>query len=171
MQALILFFVELCALRRAPQDLPASPVLLALMMVGSLIVGWVVGLVAGLSLGLSLMQTLAELVLTLAALYLALSLVRHPGRFVQAATALLGAGLVIGVLAILPLSFNPTGTQETELAALGALLLLVIFVWSLVVSGHILRHTFGITLGQGAAIALAFKVGLVLLVGRLFGAA
>jgi hypothetical protein len=39
-----------------------------------------------------------------------------------------------------------------------------------VVTGHILRHTFQISLGQGAAIAVAFKVGVVLLIGLAFGA-
>jgi hypothetical protein len=45
----------------------------------------------------------------------------------------------------------------------------VLFVWSVVVTGHILRHTFRISLGQGAAIAVAFKLGMVLVVGALFG--
>jgi hypothetical protein len=78
---------------------------------------------------------------------------------------------VIGTIALIPLSFNPTGSEESDLAALGALLLLVVFVWSVVVTGHILRHTFQISLGQGAAIAVAFKVGVVLLIGLAFGGA
>ena len=171
MQALILFFVELCALRRTPQDLPASEVLLAVVAVASLVVGVLIGLVAGLSIGASFAQTLFELAMTLAALFVALRILRLDARFNQSATALLGSGIVIGAIALIPLSFNPTGSQETDLAALGALLLLVVFVWSVVVAGHILRHTFQITLGQGAAIAVAFKVGVVLLMGIAFGGA
>jgi hypothetical protein len=164
-----MFFVELCALRRAPQDLPASPVLFAIVAAVSLVVGVVVGLLAGLPFGAGLVQTLFEIALTLLALLFALRLMRMDARFMQAATALLGSGVVIGVVAVLPLSLNPTGTEESDLAALGALLLLILFVWSVVVSGHILRHTFGITLSQGAAISVAFKIGLVLFVGSLFG--
>jgi hypothetical protein len=170
-QALIIFFVELCALRRAPQDLPSSEILLALVVLASLVTGLLVGLVAGLSIGLSLVQTFAEIVLTLGVLYGALLLMRRASRFIQAATSLLGVGVVIGILALIPLTFNPTGSQETDLAALGALMLLVLFVWSVVVTGHILRHTFDITLGQGAAIAVGFKIMTVLLVGTLFGSA
>ncbi|MFB1486787.1 MULTISPECIES: hypothetical protein [unclassified Thiocapsa] len=171
MQALILFFVELCALRRTPQDLPASEILLAVVALASLVVGVMIGLVAGLSIGASLAQTLFELAMTLGALFVALRLMRLDARFFQSATALLGSGVVIGAIALIPLSFNPTDSQETDLAALGALLLLVVFVWSVVVSGHILRHTFQITLGQGAAIAVAFKVGVVLLMGIAVGGA
>jgi hypothetical protein len=170
-QALILFFVELCALRRNPQDLPASEILLAVVAVASLLVGVMIGLVAHLSIGASLAQTLFELATTLGALFVALRLMRLDARFMQSATALLGSGVVIGAIALIPLSFNPTGSQETDLAALGALLLLVVFVWSVVVTGHILRHTFQISLGQGAAIAVAFKVGVVLLMGIAFGGA
>jgi hypothetical protein len=169
LQALILFFAELCALRRTPQELPASEVLLAVVALAGFVVGLMVGLVAGLPIGSSLFQTFAEIALTLAALFTALRLMGLQARFTQSATALLGSGALIGVIALIPLSFNPTGSEETDLAALGALLLLVLFVWSVVVTGHILRHTFRISLGQGAAIAVAFKLGMVLVVGALFG--
>jgi hypothetical protein len=144
---------------------------LAIVAGASILVGLLVGLLAGLAFGLSLMQTLVEIALTLLALLLALRLTRRDARFLQAATALLGSGAVIGVVALLPLSLNPMGSEESELAAFGALLLLLLFAWSVVVSGHILRHTFEITLGQGAAISVAFKIGLVLLVGSLFATA
>jgi hypothetical protein len=170
-QALILFFVELCALRRTPQDLPASDVLLVVVGFASLLVGVLVGLVARLSLAASFGQSLAEIVLMLGVLAGALRILGLQARFIQSATALLGSSMVIGTLALIPLSFNPTGTQETDLAALGALLLLGLFVWSVVVAGHILRHTFRISLGQGAAIAVAFKIGIVLLIGAFLGGA
>ncbi|NCA70311.1 MAG: hypothetical protein EOM91_09425 [Sphingobacteriia bacterium] len=171
MKALILFFIELCAMRRGPQDLPAAPLLLALMAIASLLTGLLIGLVAGLPLGSGLTQSLAELALTLGALYAALRLLGRDARFLQAATALLGAGVLIGLLAVVPLSLNPTGSQETDLAALGALMLLALVVWSLVVTGHILRHTFEITLGQGVAVAVAFKISTLILIGSLFRAA
>ncbi|WP_342721880.1 hypothetical protein [Thiocapsa roseopersicina] len=158
-------------MRRTPQDLPASEILLGVVAVASLFVGVMIGLVADLSIGASLGQTLFELAITLGALFVALRIMRLDARFIQSGTALLGSGIVIGAIALIPLSFNPTGSQETDLAALGALLLLVVFVWSVVVTGHILRHTFQISLGQGAAIAVAFKVGVVLLMGIAFGGA
>jgi hypothetical protein len=168
-QALIQFFFELCLLRRAPQDLPASDALLWTLLIADLVVGLLVGLVAGMSVGASLIQGGVELALMLGALYAALSLTRHPRRFTQSATALLGAGALIGLLALVPLGLNPTGSDETDAATLGAVLLLALIVWNVVVNGHILRHTFGITLGQGAAAATAFEILAITLLGGLFG--
>ncbi|MBN2887262.1 MAG: hypothetical protein JXM75_11210 [Chromatiaceae bacterium] len=169
MQALIRFFIELCALRRAPQQLPASEALFAVVLAADLVAGLLVGLMAGQGPGTSLLQGLAEIALMLGALQLALRIFKHPRRFLQAATALLGSGALIGLLALIPLSMNPTGSATTDLAALGAVLFLALVVWSLVVTGHILRHTFELTLGQGVAIAVAFEILAVALIGTLLG--
>lgn len=170
MQALIRFFFELCLLRRAPQDLPASTALLWTVLVAELAIGLVVGLAAGLSLGVSLVQDTLEAGLMLGALYGGLYFTRHLGRFVQTATALLGTSALISLAALVPLSLNPTGSEETDAAALGAVLLLGLMAWSVVVAGHILRHTFGISLAQGAAIAVAFQILAIGLLGGLSGA-
>jgi hypothetical protein len=167
-QALIKFFVELCLLRRPPQDLPASEMLLGLVLVADLVVGVLVGITAGLSWLTSLLQGVAELLLLMVALYAALTQLKLRARFLQAATALLGSGAVLGLVAIPPLSLNPTGSQENDLAALGAFLLLGLVIWGILVTGHILRHTFSITLGQGSAIAVAFQIVAVTLVTSLF---
>lgn len=171
MRALIIFFVELCALRRAPQDLPASGILLWIVLLADLFAGLLVGVTAGISGWTSLLQGIVEIALMLAVLYVALHLMKRPGRFLQAGTALLGSGALLGLLALMPLSLNPTGNQETNLAALGALFLLGLVIWGVVVTGHILRHTFEITLGQGAAIAIAFDIAAITLVTGLFGGA
>lgn len=170
MQALIRFFFELCLLRRAPQDLPASTALLWTVLVAELAIGLVVGLAAGLSLGVSLVQDTLEAGLMLGALYAGLYFTRHLGRLVQAATALLGTSALISLAALVPLALNPTGSEETDAAALGAVLLLGLMGWSVVVAGHILRHTFGISLAQGAAIAVAFQILAIGLLGGLSGA-
>jgi hypothetical protein len=167
-QALIRFFVELCLLRRAPQDLPASDALLRLTLAANLLTGLVLGLVTGQPLLSSLIQGIAELALELGLLYGALRLTRHPGRFTQAGTALLGSGTLIGLFAIFPMALNPNGSEESDTATLGALLLLVVLVWNLVVTGHIVRHTFGIRLGQGIAIAVAYEFLAITLLGILF---
>ncbi len=169
MQALIIFFVELCALRRAPQDLPASEILFGIMLVADLFAGLLGGVTAGIPWWASLIQGFVEIALMLAALRVVLQLMKMPARFLQAATALLGSGALLGLVAILPLSLNPTGSQETNLAALGAFLLLGLVVWGIVVTGHILRHTFGITLGQGAAVAIAFEIATITLINGLIG--
>ncbi|MCK7582970.1 MAG: hypothetical protein MZV65_50355 [Chromatiales bacterium] len=139
MQALIKFFVELCLLRRPPQDLPASEMLLGLVLAADLVVGLLVGITAGLSWLTSLLQGVAEVLLTMTALYVALTQLKLRARFLQSATALLGSGAVLGLVAIPPLSLNPTGSQENDLAALGAFMLLGLVIWGLLVTAHILE--------------------------------
>lgn len=168
-RALITFFVELCLLRRPPQDLPASETLFAIVMLADLVVGGMVGIAAGLSWWTSLLQGVAEILLMLTALYVALTQLKLGARFLQSATALFGSGALLGLVAIPLLGLNPTGSQETDLAALGAFLLLGLVIWGILVTGHILRHAFAITLGQGAAIAVAFQIIVVSLVTSLFG--
>ena len=171
MQALIIFFVELCLLRRPPQDLPASEFLFGILLAANLAVGTLVGITADLDWWVSLLQGLVEVSLTLAALYVGLTQLKLRERFIQSGTAILGSGTLLGLAALLPLALNPTGSEPTDLAALGALLLLALVVWGFVVTGHILRHTFGITLGQGAAIAVLFEIVTVTFVTSLFGGA
>lgn len=170
MQALIRFYFELCLLRRAPQDLPASTALFWTVLVVELAVGLAVGLTAGLPFAASLAQDVLEAGLMLGALYTGLSFSGHRARFLQAASALLGTSALISLAALVPLSLNPTGSEETDAAALGAVLLLALMVWSVVVAGHILRHTFSISLPQGAAIAVAFQLLAISLLGGLSGA-
>lgn len=169
MQALITFFVELCALRRPPQDLPASQLLFGVTLIADLLVGILVGIAAHLPVLTSFAEGVTEVTLMLVALYVGLELLQRPSRFLQSATALLGSGTLLGLLAIAPLMLDPTGSKQTELAALGAFMLLALVIWGLVVTGHILRHTFGLTLGQGAAVAAAFEVLTVSLVTVMFG--
>lgn len=169
MQALIHFFFELCTLRRAPQDLPASQTLFGLLILVNLFIGTLVSLVGGLALLPGVLQGAIEIALTLAVLAGALKLTRRASRLLQAATALLGVGALIGVLALLPLSLVTGEGSGSDLALLSGLMILALFIWNLVVSGHILRHTFDITLGQGTAIAGVFEFTTLIFLASLFG--
>jgi hypothetical protein len=168
-RALIKFFVELCLLRRPPQDLPASETLLGLVLVADLAVGLLVGITAGLSWLTSLLQGVAELLLMMVGALCGPDPAQASRTLPAIGHGLLGSGALLGLVAIPPLSLNPTGSQESDLAALGAFLLLGLVIWGILVTGHILRHTFSITLGQGSAIAVVFQIVAVTLVTSLFG--
>jgi hypothetical protein len=166
---LIQFFVELCLLRRAPQDLPASSALLGLTLAADLVAGALLGSLAGLTPAAAMAEGLLDVLFTLALLYFALQALGRSARFVQTATALLGAGAVIGTVAIVPLSLAPLGgAGNGDLAALVGLLFLVLIAWSILVTGHILRHCFDLRLGQGVVIAVAYNLLSYSLIGGLF---
>jgi hypothetical protein len=168
LQALIYFFVELCLLRKGPQDLPASSALFGLALGADLVVGVIIALSAGISAGIGLTRGGVEIALMLMLLYLALHFTGRLPRFTQTATALLGAGALIGLAAALPVAMLPAAGEGEPQPALAVLLFLGLIVWSVLVTGHILRHTFGLTLGQGAVIALAYDLLAYNLTGALF---
>ncbi|TNF52757.1 MAG: hypothetical protein EP309_08650 [Gammaproteobacteria bacterium] len=167
MEALIRFFVELCLLRRAPQDLPGSSTLLGLILVINLMASVLVGLAAGLAAPVALGQGLADAVLTLGLLHLALGLTRRPARFLQLATALLGTGALLSLVAVAPLLLL-SGAESRGETSLAGLPLIFLLFWSLLVTGHILRHGFDLRLGQGVLIAVAYNVLASTLINTLF---
>jgi hypothetical protein len=167
LRSLIYFFFELCLLRKAPQDLPASSALLAVTLVADMLSAVLLAHAAGISPVLGLAQSLVDVVLMLSLLYGGLSWARHPARFTQAATALLGSGALLGIFAIVPLELFPVDTQSQG-SPVGALLFIGIIGWSVLVIGHIVRHAFALRLTQGVAISVAYNLLVYWLVGILF---
>lgn len=169
MQALITFYFELCLLRRAPQDLPASETLFSLVLTAGIAVGVLVGITGGVHPLVGFAQSVLEISLMLALLYGGLRLAGHPGRFNQSANALLGTGALIGILALPAVALSALADAETDAAALGTLLLLGVLCWSILVTAHILRHTFALSLGQGIGVAVAYQLLAILTIGLVFG--
>ncbi|MEN8167481.1 MAG: hypothetical protein ABFR65_08400 [Pseudomonadota bacterium] len=153
MKALLNYFVDLCLLRAGPQDLPSSKVLLILTTLANTAVGVVMIMDARGGGGNALAESGFEVALMLASLYLGLKLRRLLPRFYQVATALMGSGLLLGLLA-LPLV---RWSQRAESSEAG-LLLLVLFIWSMVVMGHILRHSFDIRFNLGLGVAVLYTL-------------
>jgi hypothetical protein len=167
LQSLIYFFFELCLLRRAPQELPASTALLGMALAADLLSGMLLSHSAGVSAGVGLAESLVDVVLMLSLLYGGLSGTQHSARFVQAATALLGTSALLGVFATVPLGFSPTDPQGQG-SPLAAILFLGMIGWGVLVTGHIVRHAFDLNLGQGVAIAVVYNFALYWLVGAMF---
>jgi hypothetical protein len=170
--SIIYFFVDLCLLRRRPQDLPASTALLVLVLGAALLGGILLSVTAGASLALGLGQTALDLLLMLGALHLALTLLQKRERFIQTATSLVGAETLIGLAALLPVGLAGPDAEQGAQLLLAGLLFMGLVAWSVLVSAHILRHTFAISLMQGAAIAVAFDIlSFVLISGLTQGSA
>jgi hypothetical protein len=90
------FFVDLCLLRRNPQDLPASTALFGVILVVALFAGLLLALTAGAGFGQAFAQSVLDLLLLLGVLHVALKATDKQARYVQTATALLGADALIG---------------------------------------------------------------------------
>lgn len=110
-----------------------------------------------------LLENLFSIVLMLGVLAIALGWRGLLPRFNQTASATLLSGLLLSLLA-LPLVVWRHRSEFLE----SELLLFVLFVWSIAVLGHILRHTFQISLNQGIGFALLYTLMAWSIMTRLF---
>ena len=125
--------------------------------------------------------TIVELIVTVAVVALLIALLemgvivgltatllyafRHTGRLAQTLTALMGSGAVIGAIVLV---------LFVAFAQLPALPRLGVFLWNLLVMGHILRHALSTHLVAGFFIAVGYAVvlrQLILFADRLLSAA
>ncbi len=154
MLELIRAFIDICLFRRGPQDLPASSFLLYLTLTayaGSnflLALGSYTAATAAMA---SLADTALLAVLTLALLQLH----GRAARVRQTLAALAGTGTVLAVLALPPSYWLTVQAARAELS-LPDLVVLGLFVWSLAVIGHIIRHALGTRLIVGVVVAMVF---------------
>jgi len=154
--ALLTLFLDLCRLRAAPQDLPASRTLLwasALAAIVSappgdegVLSGWIA---AGLQVAL-----LGLFVHTL------LGLQNLPERWDQTGTAVFGTTALINLMAW-PIVLWYYRVPEPEAAFIPSLLGVLLSCWYIAVLAHILRHA--LELGLGAALMLSVGCMLLLL--------
>lgn len=165
--AIVHFFIELSLLQRKPQDLPASPVLLALMLGVGLLGGVLLSITAGANLWASIGQKSLDLLLMLGALHLGLKLTGKLPRFLQTATALVGADTLIGILLLVPVGLAGSNASDSEQLVLAGLMIIALLAWSVAIGAHILRNAFDIKLIQGAIIVVVFYSLSFLLVGGL----
>ncbi|MES9992072.1 MAG: hypothetical protein ABW098_08970 [Candidatus Thiodiazotropha sp.] len=153
MKALLNSAVDLCLLRSAPQDLPASIHLFWLLLILNLLVGTLIVLDAQFGLFRALVENLFALTLMLGLLAAILTISGRLSRFKQTAIAMLLSGLLLSLLA-LPLVAWRHRSESAE----SELLLLVIFIWSILVLGHIIRHAFEISFNLAIAIGLLYNI-------------
>ena len=96
MLPLVKAFLDIALLRRGPQDLPASPLLLYLAL-AAVLVSYVLAISPLHLLPQSLMRAVVDIGFIAAFVYLLLSVAGRRVRFAQTITALFGAGAVLGV--------------------------------------------------------------------------
>lgn len=161
---LIRLFIDICLLRAAPQDVPAAPVLLWLTLVAYLATG-LLALAPGEGLVRAGSMVAVDTLTLLALLAASLHVRRHPGRFGQTATALLGTGTVFGVLLLPVLVLGGTGESA---AGLAFPLWLGLFLWGLVVTAHILRHALDLPIAGGTLVAVLYFAVSMTLIEALF---
>jgi hypothetical protein len=167
MLQLIRAWFEICLLRRAPQELPASAYLLGLSLC---CYGLVSVLVSSQSYPFSKALLLAAVDLGLLVLFVwsLLYLQRKPARINQTLSALAGTGSLMGVIALpLLLAIGPETVAEPVPAPLLSLWLLLL-LWNLFVMAHIIRHALSSSFAIGFGISLLYALLNMQVIATLF---
>jgi hypothetical protein len=165
--SLLNLFVDLCLLRRGPQDLPASRALLLLVLALDVAAGILLGRIVWGAMGPAVGATLLDVAVLMLLLGIALRTRSLVPRFTQSASALLGVGALFTLLAI-PLQPLLEVSDAADPDGVSALVYLLYVVWVQVVYGHILRHTLNLPFGAGIAIALGYTLTSAILVELFF---
>ena len=154
MLQLINAFVDICLLRRGPQDLPTSTTLTALCLLLYALLVATAEVVTGESERAVPWAaiSLGGVILVISAL---LRLRNVAERTRQTLTALAGCGFLLG-LAQLPLfaALPAEGEPAGALLPLAFLVSLVLFFWSFAVEGHILRHALSVSFPAGVLVSV-----------------
>jgi hypothetical protein len=167
-QRLFFHFLQLCLLRTKPQDLPVSRFLFGSTLFAAVLTAMplLVGPLGGM--GPALGAVLLDILLVSIVLLGALRMLAKAERFIQTATAIFGAGAVINLFSLPLVVVLDSSASPSAAQAVGALAYLLVIAWSLVVTGHILRHAFNIRMAGGVMLALVYFILVNLLVQQLF---
>lgn len=164
MGALIEFFIQLALLRRKPQDLPASPVLLVLLGVASMALGTAAGAEDFGGYRAAFGANLFDLTLSLLFLFAVLQITGYLSRWLQTSTAVLGLSILASVF-VFTLVVLGDAVRAPDVAGL---LALIVFIWLHIAIGHVLRHALGVPLAAGVIIIFGYTLFSQALIWRVF---
>ncbi len=155
MNKYINYFIKLCFLKLKPQDIPASTTLFGLTILAYLIIA-TISTQAGLTKPLlpSLAENLFEIALLLATLDIALNWSGYKYRFKQVTTAIFGTSALFSILILV----LPRIETKGILYDIWILILLALFIWHLIVVGHIVSHTFEISHSQAIIVSIIYTL-------------
>lgn len=147
-------YVDLAFLQAKPQDVPATRASLALAMsVAFLTYVFVAASLYGVTLAIA--HAIVDLALSAGFLWGAVNFRRLTSRFEQAFTAMCGASGVFN-LAAWPILYGLSSGASASGAQ--ALALMMFYVWSVIFSAHIYRHTLNLTFGSALLLAVSYFI-------------
>lgn len=164
---LIRAWFDICLLRAAPQDLPASSLLLALSLGCYALISVLVslgsyGLAGAVQLALLDLGLLAVFVLSL------LYLQDKTARINQTLAALAGTGSLLGVFALPLVWWLQPDQQPGQVPVLLTFFWMLLLVWNLLVMAHIMRHALSSTFPVGLGVSLLYVLVSMQVIAALF---
>lgn len=159
-------FWNICRFRLGPQELPASnslfvATLLLYVLISTIISGF------ELAPEWALLSAVVEVALLLGMLRMMLWVRDLWPRFQQTAMAMLGTGVLFGLIAV-PLMWWQLQYEEPVQAFAPSLLIFGLFIWNVAVIGHILRHALNTPVYVGVALSLLYSYVTITILRAIF---
>lgn len=139
MKELTRLFIQIALLRRGPQDVPASPLLLVLTMAGYFLVNFVVSTVLPPFKGPWVAHLCVDAVFMCVWYALLMNLVRRPERFLQTTTAVYGFQAVLSPLLVAAVWLMRRFEQDSAWQLPASLLSLALVIWLISANSHIVK--------------------------------
>lgn len=150
MYQLIVLFFEIAIFRKGPQDVPASPWVLRLILPVYVAVNLLI-LLLNEDWSSAFAQVFVDFLLNVGFSWPLLYFAGKSGRFQQTLSALIGADIVINCIRI-----PAVASLNTEAADLAYIVMMVLMIWHLSVIGHIFRHALDKPIFFGLVLALLY---------------
>lgn len=140
-------FFDICLFKKGPQDIPASNVLLRLLIPFYASVSFLLLILNSNGLNAA-MQVLVEIMLILGSTWIILFIARKPARYQQTASALMATDALISFFALPAMA-----TLVGQGAGLAFLAIIMLMIWHWAISGHIFSNALEkpFTFGLGVA--------------------
>jgi len=148
-------FWEICLLKRAPQELPASRFLFNAVAVVFILRGAVINAFS-FPIPEALMLNIIMTGLLLLTLFALLYLRSSQARLLQTATAMMGSSIILFPAALALRFWFHVIEQSGSSSQFAGHCWVLLFVWELFIAAHILRHALNARLIAGFFIAIAY---------------
>jgi len=166
MFVLLRTFMDIVRFKAGPQELPASPVLLAITFITAVMTHVVTDAPYS-SVGTIWLAAVTQAGAFAVILWVVLSIRGRRERWLQTATALFGAGSLLQLLTI-PISYMLGNQQSSITLGLPSLLLLVIAFWFLAVMSWVFRQSLEIKTGMSLLLSLGCQFVVLVIVLLVF---
>ena len=144
--SLLKLFISICLLKKGPEDIPASPVLLKMVVAFYLAVSTLLYWVQNGAWLNGVIHAVAEFLVAWGAVGALLWVSGFANRFLQTMIGLLGCDALIALVAIPIISLSD-----------GSALILVLIGWSIAITGHVFRRSLSHSLSFGVGVALLYN--------------
>ncbi len=150
MYELIMLFFRIAIFKNGPQDVPASPLVLRLILPVYVLINYLILWIndAGAS---AILQIAVDFTLIVAFVWPLLYFSGKTARFPQTLAAMVGTDVIISFCALPAIA-----TLNSHANDLAYFVMLVLVLWHWLVSGHIIRHALDRTLFFGLGLALLY---------------